>query len=196
MNDLLTIKEFAEKVGLYPQGIHTQTTNKKSRLYPYVVQQKGKKYIRKEALFEIYQITEDEQPPQSSKENQSPTNETNDKNQSPTNPTNQTTQPPPNPYEEVITILRQELEEKRQEIKEKDRIIEEMRISAEKEREHLRVLLDQEQHLHAQTRLRLNQYEGDTTQGTEGEQPKEETDTIQDPKKKRNRFMRWLFGEE
>ena len=68
--------------------------------------------------------------------------------------------------------------------------------SIEKEREHLRVLLDQEQHLHAQTRLRLNQYEGDTTQGTEGEQPKEETDTNQEPKKKRNRFMRWLFGEE
>ena len=191
MNELLSITEFAEIVNIKPQGVYKQATNKNSRLFPYVVQQKGKRYIKKQALKDIYQI---EQPEKSNDETK-PTNQINQPTQTnqpekSNDETDQPRRPAPNPYEEVITILRQELEEKRQEVKEKDRIIEEMRVSAEKEREHLRILLDQEQHLHAQTKLRLKEYEEEPQQDIKEEQPKEEIDTSQEQKKKRG----WLYN--
>lgn len=194
--NLYTIKKFAEIVGVKPQGIYKQATNKNSRLYSYVVQIKGKRFIKEEALKDIYQI----EPPEKTNDETNSTEKINQFNQNnqlnqPIQPensndeTDQPNRPAPNPYEEVITILRQELEEKRQEVKEKDRIIEEMRVSAEKEREHLRILLDQEQHLHAQTKLRLKEYEEETRQDVEEEQPREERDTSQEQKKRG-----WLYN--
>lgn len=61
MNDeFLSIQDFAAIVGLKPQGIYKQASNEKSRLYPYVVYHRGKRYIKKEALKEVYQIEQTE----------------------------------------------------------------------------------------------------------------------------------------
>ena len=100
------------------------------------------------------------------------------------------------PYKEIIEYLKQELAEKKEELKQKDKVIEDIRQEAQQDRERLTKLLDQEQQLHAQTRLRLNRYEEEQSPIVEDEAPKEEVIINQEPKKKRNRFMRWLFGEE
>lgn len=195
MNDLLTINEFAEIVGKKPQGIHKQATNENSRLFPYVVQQMGKRYIKKEALTEIYQINQTNQPDQSTEANEN--NQTNQPDQS-----NQSTEPikPINPqadpetiefYREIIRGLQSQIQEKDKQIAEKDKQIEKRDSQIdEKDRQiaELFKVLDHQQQLHAQSN-----YLADKKPIAELEQPGQEEEK---PKKKRNAFMRWLFGEE
>lgn len=175
MDDLLTIHAFAEQVGLKPQGIYKQATNESSRLYPYVVLQKGKRYIKKEALFEVYQINQPSQPtePTEPTPNENQTNRANQPNQP--NQTTETTQPQD---ESIVDFLKEMLRER------------------DKQIERLTTLLDQEQHLHAQTKLLLKEY-----QEREEVEPQEEVRQAepvidQEPKKKSNWFRRWFFGEE
>lgn len=100
------------------------------------------------------------------------------------------------PYKEMIEYLKQELADKKEELKQKDKVIEDIRQEAQQDRERLTKLLDQEQQLHAQTRLRLNRYEEENPPIVEEETPKEEVITDQETKKKRGWFYRWLFGED
>lgn len=187
MNDLLTINEFAEIVGKKPQGIHKQASNPNSRLYPYVVQQLGKKYIKKEALNEIYQINQPNQPQKSTQSTEE------DKTEQPKQ-SNQSTETikPINPeadretidfYREIIRGLQAQLQEKDRQIAEKDRQI------ADRDTQIVEAfkLLDQQQQLHAQSN-----YLADKKPIAELEQPGQ----AEKPKKKRNAFARWFFGDE
>lgn len=196
MNDLLTIKEFAEKVGLKSQGIYKQATNESSRLYPYVVLQKGKRYIRKEALFEVYQIVQPNQPtePTESTPIQPADNRTNQPSQPADNP-NST----PNPYEEIIKMLRQELEDKREEIKQRDKVIEDLRTTKDREIAELHAIMYQINKNYESDKALLTAYQEKEKQEQaieHSEIVEEHPQEVQEPKKKRNRFMRWLFGEE
>lgn len=197
MNDLLTIKEFAEIVKLKPQGIHKQATNENSRLYPYVVQQRGKKFIKREALTEIYQIEQTEQTQEDSKADQSTPN-------TQPNQTEQSTQSinPINPikpeadkesiefYREMLRSMDRQLQEKDRQIAEKDRqIAEKDKQIAEKDKQiaDYFTIIDHQQQLHAQSN-----YLADKKPIAEIEQPGQ----IEQPKKKKNAFLRWLFGDE
>ena len=186
MNDLLTVKEFAEIIEVSTQAIYKQVINENSRLFPYVVQQKGKRYIKKEALKEVYQIEQ----PEKATETTNPTgkpNETNQDNQPfqpdqptvETDTTNETNQSnPKDPFgKDIIEFLQEQLREK------------------DKQIEKLQTLLDQEQHLHAQTRLLLEE------KNKAPQNEEEQNDFViqetknQEPKKKKG-FWAWLFGEE
>ncbi len=94
-------------------------------------------------------------------------------------------QPPIQPYIEMIDLLKQELADRKDELKDRDRTI-----------ETLTRLLDQEQHLHAQTRLLLKGYQEKEEMETPKEESQEEPIADQEPKKKTNWFRRWFFGEE
>ena len=108
-----------------------------------------------------------------------------------TTPNSTSIQPSIQPYIEMIDLLKQELADRKDELKDRDRTI-----------ETLTRLLDQEQHLHAQTRLLLKGYQD----REEAETPKEESQeepTInekpiadQEQKKKKSWFRRWFFGED
>ncbi len=55
MKELLSVTEFSEAVKKRKQGIYEQTKNPNSRLYPFVVFQDGKPFIKKEAIIELYE---------------------------------------------------------------------------------------------------------------------------------------------
>ena len=188
MDELLTIHAFAEIVGVKPQGIYKQATNENSRLYKYVVLQKGKRYIKKSALWEVYQIDQTNQETETDKQNQGD-NQTNTENQP-----NQTKQPNEttatnqgNAYDELIEFLKQELADRKEELKTRDKQI-----------ENLTRLLDQEQHLHAQTKLLVREYQEKEEVETEGvkEEVAEAPQEVKQEKKKRSRLYRWFFGED
>ena len=54
--ELWTIPEFAEAAGKKKQGIYEQAKNEKSKLFPFVVLQGEKLFIKREALKEVYGI--------------------------------------------------------------------------------------------------------------------------------------------
>lgn len=176
MDNILSIKEFAERAGRKTQGLYKQATNKNSRLYPYVVHKDGKLYIREVALEEVYQRNQTNQTTDENDENNS-NNRTNSSNSTDeTNSTNQFNRPKD---EDTIDFFKELLREK------------------DKQIETLTRLLDQEQHLHAQTKLLLNEYKEKEEKGIEEqEEPGQETPKQEEPKKKRSWFVRWLYGEE
>ena len=183
MNDLLTVKEFAEIIEVSTQAIYKQVINENSRLFPYVVQQKGKRYIKKEALKEVYQVEQ----PEKTTEATNSTEETNETNQDkqpfqpfqPTVETDETNQSNQNdPFSKgIIEFLQEQLREK------------------DKQIEKLQTLLDQEQHLHAQTRLLLEE-RNKSQQNEDKEQEEIIQETKNKKKKKKRSFWAWLFGEE
>lgn len=97
-------------------------------------------------------------------------------------------------FETIISILKEQLEEKDKQIAERDKQI----------ADFVR-LLDQEQQLHAQTRFMLKEYQDkgqkeEVIEVTEEEEPDNKETEIkpeeaQEPKKKHNWFVRWLLGE-
>lgn len=187
MNDLLTIKEFADIVKRSPQGIHKQAANENSRLFPYVVLENGKRMIKREALKEIYQLNQPNQPQNSTDSNDSTPkdNQINPEDSTDSNDSTEkfnsfnsedSTDSTPHQEQEMIEFLMEQL-------KEKDKTI-----------NKLTTLLDQEQHLHAQTKLLLSAYQ--EKEDKEIQPEKEEQKEKQEPEKRKNWFMRWLFGEE
>lgn len=56
MSDLLSVPEFAEAAGKKKQGIYEQVKNENSKLYPFVVFQGEKAFIKAVALKEVYGI--------------------------------------------------------------------------------------------------------------------------------------------
>ena len=102
-----------------------------------------------------------------------------------TTPNSTSIQPSIQPYIEMIDLLKQELADRKDELKDRDRTI-----------ETLTRLLDQEQHLHAQTRLLLKGYQDKEEMENPKEESQEEPIADQEPKKKTNWFRRWFFGEE
>ena len=174
MDNLLTIKEFAERINRKTQGIYKQATNENSKLYPYVVRLDNKLYIKEEALEKVYQLIQPIQPTNSTNSTEEPTNST----EEPTNSTNQFTQ---SRKQELIDI-----EFFKELLREKDKQI-----------ETLTRLLDQEQHLHAQTKLLLNEYkEKEESATAEPGETEKEMPGQEEPKKHKSKFMRWLLGED
>lgn len=175
MSNLLTIKVFADKVNRKTQGIYKQATNENSKLYPYVVRLDNKLYIKEEALEEVYQLNQPIQPTDTTNSNDT-TNKTNQFNSTDTTNSNDTTNLKD---QDTIEFFKELLREK------------------DKQIETLTKLLDQEQHLHAQTKLLLNEYkEKEDTDTEEREDPGEVMPAQQQPKKQRSKFMRWLLGED
>lgn len=180
INDLLTIPEFAEIVELKPQGIYKQATNENSRLYPYVVYNRGKRYIKKEALFEVYQIDTTELD-QKKEERQAPPQD---------KPKEETKESPKEQAESGDAALIEYLKE---ELRARDRQI-----------EQLHRLLFNQQELHAKDKALLLEYQAKERQE---EAPQTPPQTIHDtvievkqqeeeaPKKKSGWLRRIFFGE-
>ena len=182
MDDLLSIIEFAEIVGVKRQGIYKQATNSNSRLYPYVVLKMGKRYIKREALREIYQIEQTKQPEEETKPNEEP-NEENQQEQpeqpkQPDQPNETTSQTNQNNHQAgeteqgILYFLQQQLLEKDRQLKEKDNQIRD-----------LMNLLNQEQRLNAQRLL--------TAQPNEEPEEKQEIEIIEQNHQETRRKKWW-----
>ncbi len=191
MKDLLTIPEFVELSGKKKQGIYQQIKNENSRLFEYVVKQGGKTFIKAEALnfykedspadsqgeSQAQSQTSQSESKAESQDSQAASQESKTDSQSQSKTDSQT--------QSIIDFLQEQIREKDKQLAEKDKQI-----------ERIQKLLDQEQQLHLQANLLLL---------GEGKQAEEQSpDNIvmdsqeehQEPKKKRNWFARWLFGEE
>ena len=200
--ELLTIPEFAEKKKKKKQGIYEQAKNEKSKLFPFVVLQGEKLFIKREALKEVYGIERNDSQDNSqesqanSQDNQGQSQGNSQENQVKSQVDSQESQANSQDdsqakgqeYTEksMIVFLQRQLEEKDRQLAEKDKQI-----------ERIQQLLDQEQKLHLSTKVLLMEY-------TKQEEPQEEQeaapkDTIEqerqeEPKQEKKSFWARLFG--
>ena len=165
--ELYTIPEFAEAAGKKKQGIYQQVKNENSKIFPFVVFKGKTPYIKAEALKEVYGVEkadsqdENQDSQDFSQGNQAHSQESKTKNQDSQadsqdenqdsqgfsqaqSQENQDTQTQAEQEKSFITFLQEQLKEKDRQLAEKDKQIEKITL-----------LLDQEQQLHARTKLML-----------------------------------------
>ena len=189
MKELLTIPEFVELSGKKKQGIYQQIKNENSRLYQFVVKQGNKTFIRAEALqyykAEAPDSQTDSQSGQTSqaesktigKESQADSqgSQTDSQKKSQDSQTQSQTQ---SQDQSIIEFLKQQIIEK------------------DKQIERLHTLLAQANYQNSLLLLEQGK-------ATEDEQPQEQQEVVieateenQEPKKRKNWFLRWLYGED
>lgn len=182
---LYTINEFADKAGIDKSEIYRQATSEESTLYTFVIFYRGKRYIKEEAL-QLFTAKEKkieprEEEKQETKEEQNKINK--------------------DSKDEFIKFLEEQ-------IKEKDKLIEDIRATKDREIAELHRLLFNQQELHAKDKALLMAYQEKEEQDKEIsieeqgviEEKEEAQEQVvieqepQEPKKKRG-FLSWLFGD-
>lgn len=145
-NELITVQEVAKLTGVSPQAIYKRLS---TSLKPYSTMVEGKKYIRKTALKEVFHIDIEEK---DSTKVEQPLNEDSTKVDNSIQPSSSITQ-------ELIDMLKKELEQKNQQI------------------EKLQELLDQEQKIFAMQQQKYLALEVQSTEQTsELEETKQEVE--------------------
>ena len=176
--ELLTVQEFAEIVGIKKQGIYQQIRNANSKLFPYVVFEGKRAYIKKTALEEVYKKSQGSQA-QSQEGSQDSQAQSQDGGQD-------------SQAKNIIEFLQEQIREKDREIQEKNRQL------AEKDNQinKLIELANHAQLLHAATKR--EQLEEAATQPEPTPEPVIDTAPIEEKPietKKKRSFWAWLFGE-
>lgn len=207
MKQLYSIPEFAEAAGKKKQGIYEQAKNENSKLFPYVVSQGTKTFIKGEALKEVYGIEQDQSPnsqerqdiskeskeqsqasqAQSQEINQDSQTENQEESQENQAKSQEESQAPRGQEQSIISFLQDQIREKDRQLAEKDKQI-----------EKIQQLLDQEQQLHARTNLLLAEYreKAEATQEDNSPAPTEtgeKQDINKEPQKKRSWLYRLFF---
>lgn len=204
MKDLLTIPEFVELSGKKKQGIYEAVKNENSRLFAFVVKQDGKTFIKREAL-QFYQEASQADSQDSKANSQEEAADSQDHSQESQGESQADSQDSKaqsqggqaDSQADFIAFLKGQIEEK-------DRLIEELRKTKDREVAELHRLLFNQQELHARDRALLMEYQERDKKEEAPPQEVVEHETIieekpqedQEPKKKSNWFRRWLFGEE
>lgn len=214
MKDLLTIPELAEATGKKKQGLYEQTKNKASKLYPYLVFQGSKAYVRSEALTELYGIDQDEttksqgsqvrsQESQGKSQDSQPESQVSQDNSQGASQESQDGDPVKSQESQAEDQPKSQGEPKQGQ----DMIafLQEMLREKDKQIAQLTQLLDQEQQLHARTNLLLAEYQKKEAEADQEEQPEEpdtageevgpEQDQNLEPKK-HGWLYRFFFGED
>ena len=144
--EMLTVQEVAQIVGVSAQAVYKRLS---TSLKPYSTMVEGKKYIRKEAIKEVFHLTMTED---DSTEVEQPLNDDSTKVDNSIQPSSSITQ-------ELIDMLKKELEQKNQQI------------------EKLQELLDQEQKIFAMQQQKYLALEVQSTEQTsELEETKQEVE--------------------
>ena len=222
MKDLLTIPELAEATGKKKQGLYEQTKNKASKLYPYLVFQGSKAYVRSEALTELYGIDQGETP--KSQESQVRSQESKAISQD-SQGKSQVSQDDSQGASQESQVPEGEPSQESQESQAEDQgksqgesqgepqqgqdmiaFLQEMLREKDKQIAQLTQLLDQEQQLHARTNLLLAEYQKKEAEEEQGDHPEEpetggeataaQPEQSQEPQKKHGWLYRFFFGED
>lgn len=197
--ELFSVPEFAEAAGKKKQGIYEQVKNENSRLFPFVVLQGGKPFIKKEALKEVYGIekTDSQESKEFSQESKAENQESQFNSQADSQESGQENQADSQAQSQadrsqeqnIVFFLQEQLREKDRQLAEKDKQI-----------EKIQQLLDQEQRLHANTNRLLAEYreKAEAPQGNNSPAPietEEKQDKNQEPQKKRSWWHRIFFED-
>lgn len=205
MNELLEIKEFALRAGISRQSVYKAYNNPNSRLYPYVVSTPKGPRIKAQALIDIYDKPKQLQ-------------ETAENTPIHLEATQETAQTAPNQFavenskqpmtasqdNQAQAAVLATLEVLKAQLQEKDRQIERLQLEAQALREagaekdklirEQMKLLSQAQELVRNNQVLLAQGATASQATAEGNQPIEQNSIVQEPKKERKGFFKWLFG--
>lgn len=205
MDELLEIKEFAEKAGISRQSVYKAYNNPNSRLYPYVVSTPKGPRIKTQALVDIYDNPK--QPQETIADNTSHPKATQETTETATcqfaveNPKQPQTTPQDNQAGAILEVLTAQLQEKDKQIErlqqagaEKDKFIQE-------QSKQLALLLAQSQELQRNNQILLGAVHG-VAQQVENTQPtnydlnaeQQTPPEAQEQKKEHKGFFKWLFG--
>lgn len=205
MDELLEIKEFAEKAGISRQSVYKAYNNPNSRLYPYVVSTPKGPRIKAQALVDIYDIPEHLQ--ETITDNVSHPKTTQETTQTATcqftveSPKQPQSTPQDNQAGAILEVLTAQLQEKDKQIErlqleaqalqqagaEKDKLIrEQMKLLSQAQE-----LIRNNQVLLAQGTT-VSQTTATASEAVEDNPPIEQDNVVQ--KKEKKSFFKWLFG--